>query len=296
MNVFITGGTGFVGKVVVAELVRAGHRVTALARSDTSARALLAAGAEVQRGDLADLDGLRRGALAADRIVHAAFELDLSDWAKGGELDRRAIEAMGAAIAGSDRHLVVTSGAFALDVSGVATEADNTQRKAVPRVTEPVTDEAAARGARVSLVRLGVVHGDADRHFLPGLIAIARSKGVSAYVDDGAQRWPVVNVLDTGSIFRLAIEKGKPGARYHAIAEEGVPVRAIAEVIARKLGVPLVSQTPEEAVAHFGPMAMFAAADRPTSSTRTRAELGWTPEHRGLLDDLEHGTYFQSAR
>lgn len=292
MNVFVTGGTGFVGKVVVAELVRAGHRVTGLARSDASARALVDAGAEVQRGDLADLEGLRKGALAADRVIHAAFELDLSDWARGGELDRRAIEAMGAAIAGSDRHLVVTSGAFALDVQGVATEDDTSQRKAVPRVTEPAADEASLRGARVSLVRLGVVHGDHDRHFLPGLVAIARAKGRSAYVGDGQQRWPVVNVLDTGSIFRLAIEKSAPGARYHAIAEEGVPVRAIAEVIARKLGVPLVSQTPEEAAAHFGPMAVFVSADRPTSSARTRSELGWRPEHRGLLEDLEHGTYF----
>jgi len=291
MRVFVTGGTGFVGKVFVPELVRAGHRVTGLARSEASARALAAAGAEVLRGDLEDLDGLRRGALAAERIVHAAFELDLANWTKGGEMDRRAIEALGAAIAGSERLLLVTSGAFAIDARGVATEGDEALTS-LPRATETVAAEASARGARVALFRLGVVHGDGDRHFLPALIAIARAKGISAYVGDGANRWPMVHLLDTASAYRLAVEKGAPGGRYHAIAEEGVPVRAIAEVIARKLGIPLVSQTPEEASAHFGPLAMFVATDRPTSSARTRTELGWQPEHRSLLEDLEYGTYF----
>ncbi|MDB4942186.1 MAG: Nucleoside-diphosphate-sugar epimerase [Labilithrix sp.] len=294
MHVFVTGGTGFVGKVMVPELVRAGHRVTGLARSEVAARALVAAGAEVQRGDLEDLDGLRRGALAADRVIHAAFELDLGNWVKGGEVDRRAVETLGAAVAGSERLLLVTSGAFAIDARGVGTE-ENDALQSLPRVTETVAAEASARGARIALLRLGVVHGDGDRHFLPALIAIARAKGISAYVGDGAQRWPMVHLLDCASAYRLAIEKGAPGARYHAIAEEGVPVRAIAEVIARKLGVPLVAQTPEEAAAHFGPLAMFVAADRPTSSTRTRTELGWQPEHRSLLEDLEQGTYFTAS-
>ena len=291
MHVFVTGGTGFVGKVMVPELVRAGHRVTGLARSEVAAQALAAMGAEALRGDLEDLDALRRGALAADRIVHAAFELDLSNWARGGAMDRRAIEMLGEAIAGSERLLVVTSGAFALDARGMATEADASSTS-LPRATETVAEEVAARGARVALFRLGVVHGDGDRHFLPGLIAIARAKGVSAYVGDGSNRWPMVHQLDTASAYRLAVEKGAPGGRYHAIAEEGVPVRTIAEVIARKLGIPAVAQTPEEAAAHFGPLAMFAAADRPTSSARTREQLGWRPAHRSLLEDLEHGTYF----
>lgn len=291
MRVFVTGGSGFVGAELVPELVRAGHRVLGLARSEASAQKLRAAGAEVHRGDLADLDGLRRGALEADAVVHAAFELDLADWAKGGETDRQAIETLGAAIAGSERLLVVTSGAFAIDASGVASE-ENEARAGHPRVTETAAIEASARGARVALLRLGVVHGDGDRHFLPALIALARAKGISAYVGDGAQRWPMVHVRDAAEAYRLTLERGVAGARYHAIAEEGVAVRDIAAVIARKLGIPLVAQSPEEAAAHFGVLAPFVSADRPTTSAHTREALGWSPRQRGLLEDLEAGTYF----
>lgn len=292
MRVFVTGGTGFVGRELVPELVRAGHHVVGLARSPASARKLESAGAKVQLGDLADLDGLRRGALAADAVIHAAFDLDLADWVKGGESDRRAIEALGAAIAGSERLLVVTSGAFGLDVPGIANEEDRARDSGHPRVTEIVADAVATRGARVALLRLGVVHGDDDRHFLPALIAVARAKGISAYVGDGAQRWPAVHVRDAAEAFRLTLERGKPDARYHAIAEEGVAVRDIAAVIARKLGIPLVAQSPEEAAAHFGPLAPFVGRDRPTSNTRTREELGWRPHQKRLLEDLETGTYF----
>jgi nucleoside-diphosphate-sugar epimerase len=292
MRVFITGGTGFVGRELVPALSRAGHQVLGLARSEASARKLRSAGAEVLRGDLADLDALRRGALAADAVIHAAFELDLADWVKGGELDRSAIEALGAAIAGSQRLLVVTSGAFGLDVPGVANEEDGVRDSGHPRVTESAADAVATHGTQVALLRLGVVHGDDDRHFVPALIAVARAKGISAYVGDGAQRWPAVHVRDAAEAFRLTLERGKPQARYHAIAEEGVAVRDIAAVIARKLGVPLVAQSPEEAAVHFGPLAPFVGRSRPTSSARTREELGWEPNQRGLLDDLEEGTYF----
>ncbi len=291
MRVFVTGGSGFVGTELVPELIRAGHRVLALARSEASARTLRSAGAEVHEGDLANLESLRRGALASDAVVHLAFELDLANWAKGGEVDRRAIEALGVAIAGSQRLLVVTSGAFALDAIGVASEEDGA-RGGHPRVTESVAGEASAHGARVALLRLGVVHGDRDRHFLPALIAIARAKGISAYVGDGGQRWPTVHVRDAAGAYRLALERGAAGARYHAIAEQGVTVREIAAVIARKLGIPLVALSPAEAASHFGVLAPFASTDRPTASARTREELGWSPRQCGLLEDLEAGTYF----
>jgi nucleoside-diphosphate-sugar epimerase len=296
MRVFVTGGSGFVGTAIVEDLIGAGHSVLALARSEKAAAQLRSAGAVVQAGDLADLDGLRRGALETDAVIHAAFQLDLADWAKGGELDRRAIEALGAAIAGSKRLLVVSSGAFGIDTTGLIGEAteESGPRTGHPRVTETAAAEAASRGARVAVVRLGVVHGDGDRHFLPALIAVARAKERSAYVGDGAQRWPVVHVRDAAEAYRLVLERGAPGARYHAIAEGGIRVRDIASVIARKLDVPLVSQSPEEAAAHFGPLALFVGTDRPTSSVRTREELGWAPHHPGLLEDLDKGTYFQT--
>jgi len=292
MRVFVTGGSGFVGTELVRGLVRAGHPVLGLARSEASARTLRAAGAEVLAGNLADLDALRRGAVAADAVVHAAFDLDLADWAKGGESDRRAIEALGAAIAGSKRLLVVTSGAFAIDAQGVASEQDDARAGGHPRVTESAAATASAGGARVALLRLGVVHGDGDRHFLPALIAIARAKGISAYVGDGAQAWPMVHVRDAAEAYRLTLERGAAGARYHAIAEQGVAVREIAAVIARKLEIPLVAQSPEEAAEHFGVLAPFVSANRPTTSARTREELAWSPREHGVLADLETGDYF----
>lgn len=294
MRVFVTGGTGFVGSVVVPELVRAGHGVLGLARSEASEKALVGLGAEVLRGDLEDREVLRRGARETDAVIHAGFELDLANWARGGAIDRAAIETFGDALAGSARPLLVTSGAFGIDARGLATESDGPLRS-LPRATETAAAEARERGAHVSILRLGVVHGPADRHFLPRLVAIARAKGVSAYVGDGAARWPMVHLLDTPAAYRLALEKAAPAATYHLIAEEGVTVRAIATAIADKLGVPLVSQTPEEAAAHFGPFAPFVSADRPTSSARTREVLGWEPRHPGLLEDFATGDYFAAS-
>lgn len=294
MRVFVTGGTGFVGSSLVPDLIRAGHDVLGLARSDASGRALTAAGAEVLRGDLDDTDVLRKGAIVADAVIHAAFDLDLSDWAKGGETDQRAIEALGAAVAGSERRLLIASGAFGIDARGLASESDGALGGG-PRVTEAAALAASAKGANVAILRLGVVHGDGDRHFIPALIALARAKGIAAYVGDGAHRWPMVHVLDAVDGFRLALERATPGGCYHLIGEEGVTVRAIASVIAKKLGVPLVALSSEEAPAHFGPLAMFAAFDRPTASARTREQLGWRPHHRTLIEDLEQGTYFDRA-
>lgn len=298
MRVFVTGGSGFVGTAIVEDLLGAGHRVLALARSEKSAAQLRSAGADVQTGDLADLDSLRRGALEADAVIHAAFQLDLADWAKGGELDRRAIVAIGAAIAGSERLLVVSSGAFGIDTARLSGDVAEATEEAGPqtghpRVTETAAADAAAHGARVAVLRLGVVHGEGDRHFLPALIAVARAQGRSAYVDDGAQRWPVVHRRDAAVAYRRVLERGAPGARYHAVAEAGIRVGDIAGVIARKLDIPLVSQSPEQAAAHFGPLAVFVGTDRPTSSVRTREALGWSPQHPGLLEDLETGTYFE---
>ncbi len=283
MRVFITGGTGFVGSVLVPELVRAGHRVTGLARSEASAGALAAMGAAALRGELADVDVLRRGAEEADAVIHTAFELDLSNWAKGGELDRRAIETFGR----SARRIIVSSGAFGVDAkSGIALETDG------PLHTLPRHTDDAAKAAGAIVVRLGVVHGPHDRHFLTKLIAIAREKGASAYIGDGAQRWPMVHVADAADAYRLALEKGPSPATYHAIAEEGVAVRDIAASIAKHLGLPLVSLAPEEAEAHFGPISMFVASTRPTSSAFTREALGWHPHRSTLLEDFADGTYF----
>ena len=292
MRVFVTGGTGFVGTVLVRQLIGEGHRVLGLARSEAAAQALLAAGAEVHRGGLEDMDVLRRGALEADAVIHAAFELDLTNWARGGGIDVRAIEALGSAIAGSERLMVVTSGAFAIGAAGVASESDG-PLQTLPRATETAAAAASARGARVAILRLGVVHGDGDRHFLPALIGLARAKVLSAYVGDGEQRWPMVHVADAADAYLRTLEHGVAGARYHAVAEEGVAVREIAEIIATRLGVPLASLSPEEATTHFGPLALFVGTSRPTASARTREELRWNPRHRSLREDFHDGTYFR---
>ena len=295
MRVFVTGATGFIGSAIVPELINAGHQVLGLSRSDAGAKSLIAAGAQVQRGDLDDLESLRSGAAKSDGVIHCAFRHDWSKFAESCEMDRRAIEALGSALADSDRPLIVTSGTALVAPGRVATEEDR-PAAAIPRVSEQTADSVAAQGVHASVVRLPQVHDTVKQGLVTYLVAVAREKGVSAYVGDGLNRWPAVHRLDAAHLYRLALEKGVTGAQYHPIAEEGVPLREIAEAIGRGLKVPVVSKSPEEAAGHFGWLAMFVGFDLPASSALTQERLGWRPTAKlpGMISDLDHMRYFEA--
>jgi nucleoside-diphosphate-sugar epimerase len=297
MRVFVTGATGFIGSAVVRELIDNGHEVTGLARSDRAAAALEAVGADVHRGALDDLDSLRSGAAAADGVIHTAYIHDFSRMVDAARIDRAAIEALGATLEGTGRPFVTTSGVALIRPGHTVTEEDfaNPESVSHPRLsTEQKVKEMAALGVRTSIVRPGAsVHGEGDHGFVPYVIEVARTKGVSAYIGDGANRWPAVHRLDAAPIYRLALEGAPAGSVFHAVADEGVPTREIAEVIGRHLDVPVVSLSPEEAGEHFGWMATFFGIDAPASSVLTRERLGWTPVQPGLVADLEQGHYFR---
>jgi nucleoside-diphosphate-sugar epimerase len=288
MRVFVTGASGFIGSAIVDELIAAGHKVLGLARSDAAAASLVAAGADVHRGSLEDLDSLRSGTAAADGVIHTAFIHDFSKFAEVCETDRRAIEAVGTVLAGSDRPLIVTSGTGVAHTPGRLTTEEDAPTSSIPRVaSEQAAAALEAQGVRVSVMRLPQVHNPVKQGLITYLIDVAREKGVSAYVGEGRNHWPAVHRLDAARLYRLALEKGSAGARYHAVAEQGVALRDIAEVIGQRLKLPVVSKSPEEAAEHFGWLAMFAAFDLRASSALTQKWLGWHPTGPGLIADLQ---------
>lgn len=293
MRVFVTGATGFIGSKVVEELIGAGHQVLGMARSDAGAESLAAAGAQVHRGDLEDMENLRSGAAQCDGVIHTAFRHDWSKFMESCEMDKRAIEALGSELQGSERPLLVTGGLAVLSQGRPATEDDPPfpVSPTYPRASEAAASALGERGVNTSVVRLPQVHDPVKQGLITWLVALAREKGVSAYIGEGLNRWAAVHVLDAARLYRLALERHEAGARYHAVAEEGVQLRDIAEVIGRGLKVPVVGLSQEEAAAHFGFLARFAGMDLQGSSAQTRMKLGWKPTGPGLIADLEQMRY-----
>ncbi|MBB2964767.1 SDR family oxidoreductase [Methylobacterium sp. R2-1] len=299
MRIFLTGATGFIGSAVVPELLAAGHQVIGLTRSDAGARALADAGAESHRGALEDLESLRSGAAQADGVIHTAFDHDFSNYAANCEKDGRVVAALGEALKGSDRPLVITSGTALGNIrpGQPASEDAFDAGHALPRIASELAGAALLEGGlNVSVVRLSQVHDTVKQGLVSPLVELARRKGVSAFLGDGGNRWPAAHVLDLASLYRLVLERAEPGARYHAVAEEGVPARAIAEAIGRGLGVAVASLTLKEAEDHFGWLAGFVGLDMPASSAWTRARLGWHPTGPGLISDLAGMRYSDDPR
>jgi len=297
MKVFVTGATGFIGTALVKELTGAGHQVLGLARSDASANALIAAGAKVQRGDLEDLDSLRSGAAAADGVIHAGFIHDFSRFKEVCEVDKLAIEAIGSVLAGSGKPFVLTSGTGLVRPGVLATEDMASQHDVTkfPRVSEGAGLAFTSQGVRAMAIRLSPsVHGEGDRHgFVPILVNIARQKGVVAYVGDGQNCWNAVHRLDAVHLYRLALEHGETGVRYHAVGDEAITLKSISEAIGRELNLPVVSISPDEAPDHFGWFAGMVQLNCPASSKWTQERLQWHPSHPSLPEDLASGIYFK---
>lgn len=291
MRVFLTGASGFIGSAVIEELKAAGHEVLGLARNDANAAKLVAAGVAVHRGDLSKPETLAAGAAAFDGTIHCAFIHDFSQFAENIAIDRRVVAAMLAAMEGSGKPFILTSGTLMADADREVTEEDAASKDgagALRGATELLVEDYAGRGVRAMIVRLPQVHDREKQGLVTYAIDVARQKGVSAYVGDGTNRWAAAHVSDVARLYCLALEQGQAGARYHAVGEAGVSMREIAATIGKRLDLPVVSLTPEEAPAHFGFLAMFAGRDAPTSSRLTRERLGWTPTGPGLIEDLEH--------
>lgn len=296
MRVFVTGATGFIGSAVVRELLTSGHRVLGLARSDASAAALRAVGAEAHRGALDDLDSLRRGAAAADGVIHTAWVQDLTDMAGSAATDLRAVEAMGEALEGSGRPFVTTSGVAALPPGRLGTEDDDLEQAWGRRAAEAAALALADRGVRTSVVRPAPsVHGAGDTGFVAAAVAAARSRGRSAYLGDGSNRWPAVALADAAHLYCLALDAAPPGTRLHAVGEQGLPFREVAEAIGRALDLPVVSLSGHDAAEHFGSAAPFVGLDVVASNALTRERVGWTPTGPGLVADIDQGHYSDTA-
>jgi nucleoside-diphosphate-sugar epimerase len=295
MRVFVTGATGFVGSAIVKELVGAGHHVLGMTRSDAGAKSLGAVGAEAHRGDLEDLESLRSGAAETDAVIHTAFRHDWSSFAESCELNKRAIETIGTVLQGSIRPFIVSSG-VGVAQGRAATEDDPPlpSSPSLPRVSEATAVALMERGIHAIVMRLPQVHDTVKQGLITPLIAVARAKGVSAYIGDGQNRWPAAHVTDVARLYLLALEKGTARARYHAVAEEGVALKDIATAIGRGLNVPVISMAPEQAPEHFGFLGFFAGRDPLTSSAQTRAKLGWNPTGPSLLTDLGNMRYSEA--